>query len=113
MTFIVKTGTKSLSANGSGTISIDVSAGKRFTINKITYNSTGTFTITIIKNSAVGHVYNSGTLKSEILKNKTNVNLIEIDPPIELAGPTSLVFEIADTSGSSNTVDIACWGNEE
>ena len=113
MVFTVKTGTKTLSANGSGTISIDVSAGKRFVVNKITWNSTGAFSITIIKDSGSGYVFNAGTLKSAILNNSANVNLIEVDPPIELNGPTSLVFEITDTSGSSNTVDIAVWGNEE
>ena len=113
MVFVVKAGSVTLSANGTGTISIDVSAGKRFVIDKITFNSTGTFSITEIKDTATGQYYNVGTVKSGVLKNKANVNLIEVVPPIELVGSTSLVFNITDTSGSSNTVDIACWGNEE
>jgi len=46
------------------------------------------------------------------LKNKANANVIEIDPPIEITGDSSLVFNITDTSGSTNTVDIAVWGDE-
>lgn len=112
MVFAVKAGSKTLSANGSGTISIDISAGRTFVINRITFNSTGSFNITEIKDTAANFNYVSGTLKSSIMKNKANANVMEIDPPIEITGDSSLVFNITDTSGSTNTVDIACWGDE-
>ncbi len=112
MVFAVKAGSKTLSANGSGTISIDVSAGRTFVINRITFNSTGTFNITEIKDTAENYNYVTGSLKSATLKNKANANVIEIDPPITVTGDSSLVFNITDTSGSTNTVDIAVWGDE-
>ena len=112
MVFVVKAGSKSLSANGSGTIPIDVSAGRTLIVRRITFNSTGAFSITEIKDSAANFNYVSGTLKSACLKNKANANVIEVDPPIEITGDSSLVFNITDTSGSSNTVDIAVWGDE-
>jgi len=112
MVFVVKAGSKTLSANASGTISIDISAGRTFVIRRITFNSTGTFSITEIKDTAANYNYVTGTLKSTTLKNKANANVIEIDPPIEITGDSSIVFNITDTSGSSNTVDIAVWGDE-
>jgi len=112
MVFAVKCGSKSLSANGSGTIPIDISAGRTFIIKRITFNSTGAFSITEIKDTAANYNYVSGTLKSTCLKNKANAQVFEVDPPIEITGDSDLVFNITDTSGSSNTVDIACWGDE-
>jgi len=113
MVFMVKAGSKSLSANGTGTISIDVSAGRVFRAKKVTFNSTGAFSITEIKDSAANFNYVAGELKSTTLKNKANANVFELDPPIEITGDSSLVFNLKDTSGSSNTIDIAVWGEEE
>lgn len=112
MVFVVKAGSKSLSGNASGTISIDISAGRTLVIRRITFNSTGAFSITEIKDTAANFNYVTGTLKSTTLKNKANANVIELDTPIEITGDSSIVFNITDTSGSSNTVDIAVWGDE-
>jgi len=110
---MVKAGSKSLSGNGSGTISIDVSSGRVFRAKKVSYSSTGAFSITEIKDTAANFNYVSGTLKSTTLKNKANANVFELDPPIEVTGDSSLVFNLTDTSGSTNTVDLTVWGEEE
>ena len=113
MVFMVKAGSKTLSANGTGTIYFDVSSGRVFRVKRVTFNSTGSFSITEIKDTAANYNYVAGELKSTVLKNKANANVFELDPPIEITGDSSLVFNLKDTSGSSNTVDIAVWGEEE
>ena len=41
-----------------------------------------------------------------------NANRKKIDPQITLRGPAKLVCDVTDTSGSSNTVTIAFFGDE-
>jgi len=111
MVFRVKVGEVTLSANSSGSLSIEVDAGKSFTINELTFNSTGDFKITDIRDTATGEHYLSGTIYSAMLKD-VNANRKKIDPQITLRGPAKLVCDVTDTSGSSNTVTIAFFGDE-
>ena len=112
MVWCVKEDEKSLSANGSDSLGIDVAAGKTFVINRITFDSTGAFKITDIRDTATGYHYISGDLHSSLLKNKANANVIEIDPPITVSGSTTLIFDITDTSGSTNAIKMAFMGDE-
>ena len=64
MSLEIKQGEVSLSANGTGTIYIDVDAGRKFTVHMIGRKSTGSFKITDIKNSATGESYLTGVLSS-------------------------------------------------
>ena len=113
MVYCVKEDEVSLSGNGSDSLGIDISAGKTFTISKITFDSTGAFKITDVRDSATGYHYISGSLHSTLLKNLANANVVEIDPPIVVAGASTLVFDVIDESGAANDVKIACMGNEE
>ena len=111
MVFKVRVGEVSLSANGSGSLSIDIDAGKTFVIKKIAYSSTGNFKITDIRDSATGEHYLSGTLYSDQLK-ESGGNILKLDDAIELRGPTKLTIDVTDTSGSANTVSLAFYGAE-
>jgi len=111
MVFKVKVASATLSGNGSGTASIEVAEGRRFVISKLTISSTGTFNITDIKNSATGESYLSDTAANTNFKD-TGGNKYDLPVPLELTGSCKLIFELTDTSGSSNTIRIACHGDE-
>jgi len=102
-----------LSANGSDTLSFSVNEGKKFTITKITFDSDGSFKITDVRNTATGDRLLCGALPSALMRNHANVNLTVLDSPVELEGPTKLVFDITDTSGSTNKVNICLYGRVE
>ncbi len=101
-----------LSANASGTASIEVAEGKTFRIFKITPSSTGNYNVTAIKNTATGENFLSGTMDQDHFKGQGNGCLNFIEAPLEISGPAKLHFEVTDTSGSTNTVSFACIGEE-
>ena len=108
----IKCGEKTLSSNGTGSISIEVDAGKTFTIGKIATTSTGDYKITQIKDSATGYHFISGSLYRDHIKERGNHLLLYQLVPIVLRGPTKLILELTDLSGSSNTVKLAFIGDE-
>lgn len=112
MVFVIAQGSVSLSANGTGTITFKVPSGKRWVIRKLTWTSTGTYDITDIRDTGTGTHYNSGDIPSGALRNFTSDDILLFEPPIELTGPTNLVFDLTDTSGASNTVELVIWVEE-
>jgi len=113
MTFKIHAGEVSLSANGSGSISIEIDAGRTFRIGKIAYDSIGAFKITEIKNTAIGVHYLTGSLYNGMLDEAAGPVFKLTDlVPIELSGATKLVLSITDTSGAVNAVRISFIGDE-
>jgi len=113
MTFKIHAGEVSLSGNGSGSISIEIDAGRTFRIGKIAYESTGAFKITAMKNTALGLHYLTGVFYNTMLK-EDNGQVFKLTDlvPIELSGATKLVLDITDTSGATNAVRISFIGDE-
>jgi len=107
----IRVGEKTVSANSTDTVSIDIPTGTTFKFKKVHFKSDGTFKITKIYDEATNKDYLSGTLYSDMLKDR-NANVFELPLTIELAGPTKLNIEVTDTSGSSNTVVFALFGEE-
>lgn len=112
MVFAVKEDSATVAANSTKSLTYEVREGRTFRIRKIAFNSTGSFKINEIKDSATGHNYIYGSLYSDQMK-EFNGNVLHLDDPIELRGSTKLVVEVEDTSGASNTVSIAMIGSEE
>ena len=110
MSLEIKQGEVSLSANGTGTIYIDVDAGRKFTVHMIGRKSTGSFKITDIKNSATGESYLTGVLYSEMFSRYSYWLVLPV--PQEFTGPTRISIQVVDTSGSSNTVSLTFVGEE-
>jgi len=112
MVFRIKAGEVSLSANGLGSLSIEVDQGKRLTIHKIAVKSTGDFKITDIRDSATGEHYITGTVYKDHMAYSGGY-IVPLDTPIVINGPTKLIVDIGDLSGAANTVSIAFYCNEE
>jgi len=112
MPLFIVTDEVSLSASGSDSLVFDVSRGERVTINRMGFVSTGNFKITEIKDTASGYRFLSGSIYNDQLK-QNNGNVFDFPIPITLEGPTKLVIEVTDTSGSSNNVRVALYGSKE
>ena len=100
-----------LSASGTTTLKIDIAGGTHFTVKEIGVKYTGNFKIT--------RIYNTGAKKDYLVGNLHETHFAEesgkfmtLPDPIQLDGPTSLKFDITDTSASENNVYIACIGDE-
>jgi len=107
----IRVGEKTVSANSTETVSIDIPTGATFKFRTVHFRSDGTFKITKIYDEATNDQYLSGTLYSDMLKDR-NANVFEVPETIELKGPTKLNIEVVDTSGSSNTIVFALFGTE-
>jgi len=107
----IRVGEKTVSANGTDTVSIDIPTGTTFKFKEVHFKSDGTFKITKIYDEATNDQYLSGTIYSDMLKDR-NANAFDLPENIELKGPTKLNIEVTDTSGSSNTIVFALFGTE-
>ena len=107
----IRVGEKTVSANGTDTVSIDIPTGTTFKFKEVHFKSDGTFKITKIYDEATNDQYLSGTLYSDMLKDR-NANAFDLPENIELKGPTKLNIEVTDTSGASNTIVFALFGTE-
>ncbi len=111
MPVMIRVGEKTVGANSTETVSIDIPTGITFKFKDVHYKSDGTFKITRIYDEAADKHYLSGTLYSDMLKDR-NANVFSLPETIELKGPTKLNIEVTDTSGSSNTIVFALFGTE-
>ena len=112
MPFFTITDEVSVAASGSDSLVFDVSSGERLRIEKLGFVSTGDFKITEIKNTSTGYRYLSGSIYKEQLKQNSG-NVFTLPVPIEVEGPTKIVIEVTDTSGSANSIKIALYGSKE
>lgn len=100
-----------LLANGTGTMSYTVPNGESLEISSLVFQSTGTFAVTDIRNSASLHYTNASAsipIPSAVLPSSANnFNSIgEFISNIKLGGGDIIYFDVKDTSGAGNTVNI-------
>jgi len=112
MAFVIKADSATLSASGSGSLNINVAEGKTLTVGKIVVDSTGSFNLTDIRDTQSGQHYLVGSITNDMLKRDGNGTTNIQQYPIVIHGPSKLIFDVTDTSGSSNTVRIAVIGDE-
>lgn len=99
------------SAGGTGTGTIDISAGKTFRVAKIGTRSTGVYKITGMK---IGNVaFNSGDIHStHLLEDNGSIFKLLDFSFIEIVGPAKLQIDITDTSSAANTINLTFFGEE-
>jgi len=111
MVLKIRVGEQTLSANETKTVGIDIPEGVRFSAHKLHFKSTGTFKIIRIYDKATNQTFSAGAWYSDMIKDR-NANVCHFPVPLEATGPTTIMFEVTDTSGSSNTVVIGLMGEE-
>jgi len=114
--FVIKS--VSLSANGTGDITIQTDANETLYIHKIAFNSTGAFEIYDFEDSRGGSYTNATTdnpLPSAFLPIlQSNLDIyIDLPEPLVLPPSTVLTISVKDKSGSSNTVYFFAVGVRE
>lgn len=110
--------TVTLAGNGTGTLQFRVGAGEIARFRKMRYVSTGAFQITGIRDSTSRQYSDASTsdpiVNTALALGQTDGNpLQEFNPPLEVVGDLSLLIDVVDTSGGSNTVRIYFEGEKE
>jgi len=112
MTFMIREDEdEAISAGRSTTLKIDIAAGVEFKISKIAVKYTGNFKITRIYDSGAKFDFLKGNFHETHFQ-EDNGRVMKLPVPLVITGPTSLKFDITDTSGSPNKVYLACIGDE-
>jgi len=111
MVLKIRVGEQTLSANETKTVGIDIPEGVRFSAHKLHFKSTGSFKIIRIYDKATNQTFSAGAWYSDMIKDRS-ANVCHFPVPLEVTGPTTIMFEVTDTSGSSNTVVIGLMGEE-
>jgi len=107
----IRCGENTLSANETKSVGIDIPEGVTFRAHKLHFKSTGSFKIIRIYDKATNNVFSTGAWYSDMIKDRS-ANVCHFPVPLEVTGPTTIMFEVTDTSGSSNTIAFALVGEE-
>lgn len=108
----------SLGANSRGTLVLQGGEGETITLNKIFFNSTGSFVVLRMRTSG-GSDYisdqNGNGIQSQFFTPNVSpsegVNTFTVS--IDIAPAELLYVEVQDTSGSNNTVSVLFVGERE
>ncbi len=107
-----------LTASGTGELTLRPGANERFEGHKISFVKGGTFSITGIKNDS-GTPYTNADSEDPITSTMLPTVITDFHNPIELAAPLviekndALTFQLTDTSAASNTVRVMIEGTME
>lgn len=107
-----------LGANGRGTITLQGGEGETFTLNKVFFNSTGAFRVIRFRTSS-GSEYisdqNGNGIPSTFFSGNSQPleGVSTLPVPVDIAPAELLYFEVQDSSGSTNTVDVLLVGQRE
>lgn len=112
------TDTVVLTANGSGTARMPISAGEKARFRALRFVATGAFNLLTIRDDSGQRYSNSSAddpIPSTLLQDARNAfrSIDGFKPDLELEGPTGLNFELTDTSAAGNTVRIVAEGEKE
>lgn len=112
------TDTVALSASGTGTAQLSISAGEIARIRKLHFVATGAFSLTSLRDAS-GQPYTNANadnlITSTLLGNAVNGfnTVMDFDPALVIEGPGSLDLALLDTSAGSNTIRIVGVGEKE
>ena len=98
-----------LTANGTGTLSVIVPNSEKLTIHSIFFTSTGVFNITDIRTSDGVHYTNASAsveIPSSIMGSVADGynTIVDLAGEIVVDGGTTFYIDLEDSSGSGNTV---------
>lgn len=100
-----------LTNGGTATVSYPVPPGETLLIKDMVFASTGAFNIYGIRDSS-GRNYTNASLSVEIPSTvlasgaNNNNHIPPFDIPLIVEGSTTIYFDLEDTSGAGNTVDL-------
>lgn len=104
-----------VAANGLNTVLVTVPSGSEFRIDRIQYTSTGAFGFADVRTSDGQHYVNatpSYPLLNTLFPGPFSGGAYVLDFPGEISIPNGalLYIDLKDTSGSSNTINLALVG---
>lgn len=105
-------GNVTVAGNASGRITLPVSANEEMEIEAMFQKSTGAFDITGLTDSQGRQFSNASSgnpVDSDFIQDvaTSNRGWYKFMVPVQLPGATSLYIDVKDTSGSSNTIELA------
>jgi len=107
-----------LGAGGTGTLQFRVGAGETARFRKLRYASSGAFQIIGIRDST-SRQYSDASTSDPIVNTVLGLGQVdgnalqEFNPPLDVVGDLSLLVDVLDTSGASNTVRLYFEGEKE